>query len=124
MKKTCKLVGLLSSLALGTTLASAADFADHVQVNVPFSFVLAGKSFPAGQYTVKETDAGLILVEGEGGAAMALTVPGEKLKAAHGPALAFTPNNGREYLAAVQGEFTTREVPLHLTETRALSMGR
>ena len=123
MKKVCKIAGLVTALALGsTTLVSAAEIADRVQVNVPFSFVLAGKSFSAGQYTVKETDAGLILVEGEGGTAMALTVPGEKLKASHGPALAFTASNGREYLVRVQGEYTTRAVPVHLTDGRSLTM--
>ena len=122
MKKVCKLVGLLSALALGTTLVSAAEIADRVQVNVPFAFVLAGKSFPAGRYMIKETDAGVILVQGDGGAAIALTVPGEKLKTAHRPALAFTTSNGREYLVGVQSENTTREVPLHLTNVRTLSM--
>jgi hypothetical protein len=124
MKKVCKLLGLLGALALGTTLVSAADVADLVQVNIPFSFVLAGKAFPAGQYRIKETDAGLLLVQGEGGAGIALTVPAEKLKAAQGPALTFTANNGREYLVRVQGAYTTRAVPVHLTDGHALTMAR
>ena len=122
MKNLLKFTGLLGALALGTTFASAAPGGDPMHVDIPFSFVVAGKVFPAGQYTVQETDSGIILVRGQGAAAMALSLPGNALKSGSLPAVQFTSNNGREYLAAVQDQISARTVPLHPIETRTLTL--
>ena len=122
MKKICKFVGLLGVLALGTTIASAEPAGQSLRVNVPFSFVLAGKVFPAGFYTVQQTNSGVILVSGQGTAAIALTIPGEPVKQGSLPALRFASNSGREYLVSVDGDNNSRTVPLHVLDTRALTL--
>jgi hypothetical protein len=122
MKKLCKLVGLLSALALGTLIASAAPFLDPIHVTIPFSFVVAGKIFPAGRYTVQQTDTGVILVQGQGSAALALTFPGSLEKAGSQPALHFTASNGQQYLIAVDGPYSSRVIPTHAPETRTLTL--
>ena len=122
MKKVCKFVGLLGAMALGTTIMSAAPAADSIHVNIPFAFVVAGKLFPAGQYTVQESDSGIILVQGEGKSAIALTLPGNPVKAGSLPALRFTGSNGREYLASVDSISNSRTVPMHAYETRTLTL--
>lgn len=121
MKKLCKLVVLLGALALGTTIMFAEPASDSLVVNVPFSFVVSGRLFPAGQYTVHESDTGIILVQGEGKSAVALTVPANPVKAGL-PALHFTASNGREYLAAVDSESSSRAIPMHAYETRTLTL--
>jgi hypothetical protein len=122
MKKLCKFVGLLGALALAATIVSAESATDSLRVNVPFSFVIAGKLFPAGQYTVQETDAGLILVQGEGKSAAALTIPGNPMKAGAVPALHFTASNGHEHLVSVDNESSSRALPMRAYETRVLTL--
>lgn len=122
--KISKNLMLLSALALGTTLASAATAVDTLRVNVPFSFVLAGKVFPAGQYTVQESSSGVMTIMGEGKSAVALTVPASPAKAGSAPALHFTSTNSREYLVAIDSESVTRSVPQHAYETRTLTLSK
>jgi hypothetical protein len=122
MKNLLKFAGLLGALALGTTIASASSSSDYIRVNVPFPFVVAGKAFPAGQYTVQQTDRGLLLVRGEGSAAMTLSIPGGSVKAGTLPALHFTANNGREYLVEVNDDTSSHSLPLPATETRTLTI--
>ena len=122
MKNICKFVGLVSALALGTAIASAANAADAMRVNVPFTFVVSGKVFPAGQYTVQETDTGVILVQGQGTAAVALSIPGVQAKADSLPGLHFRASNGQEYLVAVDSDAGSRAVPMHALETRTLTL--
>jgi hypothetical protein len=122
MKTIYKFVVLLGALALGTTVACAASSAESIHVNIPFAFVLAGKVFPAGEYTVQETDTGMILVQGSGLSAVALTVPASPMKEGSTPALHFTASNGHEYLVAVDSESMRRTVPMRSLETHALSV--
>jgi len=52
---------VLASAALSVTPAMAAS-----QVNIPFSFVASGKSFPAGQYVVdKDGNGGFLTMRGD-----------------------------------------------------------
>jgi hypothetical protein len=120
MKKVCKVVSLVGALALGTTIVSASEIAETIQGTVPFSFVVGSKVFPAGEYTFKETNSGVIVVQGAGTAALALTIPAN-MKPGSLPALRFTPSNGRTYLVGVEGANMSRELPLHVTETRTLA---
>jgi len=123
MKSFCKFIGLMGALALATTIASAASTADSIHVNIPFSFVVAGKVFPAGQYIVQQSDSGIILVQGQKASAMALSIPGSPGKYDSVPSLHFTSSNGQEYLAAVDGYSSTRAVPVP-TETRTLTLSK
>jgi hypothetical protein len=122
MKKFCKLMVLLGALALGTNIASASGITESIHVDVPFSFVVAGKVFPAGQYLVQESDGGIILIRGEGAAAIVLSIPSGFAKADKLPALHFTTNNGQEYLVAIDGQNSSRAIPVHASETRTLTL--
>jgi hypothetical protein len=122
MKNICKILCLLGALTLGTTIAWPAGIVDSLRVNVPFSFVVAGKMFPAGQYTVQETDSGVILVRGVGTAAVVLSIPHSPAKLDNFPALRFTASNGQGYLIAVDGQNSSRMIPLPATGTRTLTL--
>ena len=54
-----------------------------MRVKVPFSFVLAGKEFSAGEYRVNENSNGLVIVQGAGHAAVVVTTPAESKPGCH-----------------------------------------
>jgi hypothetical protein len=62
-KKSMVLAGAFLLVAGATTHAAAASV---VEVKVPFSFVVHGKNFPAGQYMVETNDqSSVLLIRGE-----------------------------------------------------------
>jgi len=92
----------VTGVLLGGSLAASA--AEHLVVNVPFSFVLAGLEFQPGQYSVDESSNGVLTVSGGGRGALVLTTPAELTRAGAATALRFA-NDGREYhLVGVQVE--------------------
>ena len=66
MGKSIMLAGALVLVAGAATNAAASN---AVEVNVPFPFVVHGKSFPAGQYTIERDDTtpSVLLIRGEKG---------------------------------------------------------
>ncbi len=106
------------------SLAGAAEFHHNLRVNVPFAFVVAGQQFAPGQYEVKESNSGLIIVQGGGQAAAVLSTPGENAKTGDVSKLSFTSDNSREYLirVAVEGE-QTRNVTVPALTQRKLTLG-
>ena len=74
-----KWIAVAGILAGGSLAASAAE---NLRVNVPFSFVLAGLEFQAGQYTLEQSNSGVLTLQGEGHGAMAITVPAEQVRRA------------------------------------------
>jgi hypothetical protein len=119
--KLFKLMGVIGAFAF-STLASAGMSGESLRVHVPFSFVLAGQEFTAGEYQVLQNDSGIILVQGEGKAAMAMSVPAGLVKSGTAPNLRFTNNDQKEYLVGVQGELTSRAIPLRAYEQRKLTL--
>jgi hypothetical protein len=100
-----KFVAIAGVLAGGSLTASAAE---HIRVNVPFSFVVAGLQFQPGQYTLDEnTVNGVITVQGGGRGAAVLTVPGESAKAGSGTSLRFVTDGKAYHLVSVQVEGET-----------------
>jgi hypothetical protein len=115
-----KFVAVAGVLFGGSVAASAAE---HLVVNVPFSFVLAGLEFQPGQYTVDESSNGVMTVSGGGRGALVLTTPAELTKAGGTTALRFS-NDGREYhLVGVQVEGeVSRSVNAPSIQERKLTM--
>ena len=102
-------------------LLSAASTYDAIYVHVPFAFVAAGQSFSAGEYRVHRADSGLILIQGNGKAAAAITVPGSLAEPAAATALRFSSDGEREHLVALQVEGeATRRIVSHPADTRKL----
>jgi len=101
-------------MTLGATTQSL-----HVQV--PFSFIVAGKQFAAGEYFVHETENGLILIQGNGLAAAVLSVPGGVSNTGNS-GLVFRTLGTKEYLIEVREEGdVNRSIPLHLYQRRKLT---
>ncbi len=71
------------SAALPALLSAASPY-DSLYVHVPFEFVAAGQSFSPGDYRIHRADNGVILIQGNGKAAAAISVPGSIGKAWRG----------------------------------------
>jgi len=119
---------LFKALAIAGVLASSgavfqASASQVLRVNVPFSFVVAGKEFSAGDYKVEETNAGTIFVQGLHQGAVVLSVPSEAFKQGAATALVFTAGQSRRYLAGVkvEGE-SSRAIPTHTPADRQLNI--
>jgi hypothetical protein len=101
--RTFKTIALASVLGIaGAALPASAS--QNLRVNVPFSFMLAGQEFSAGQYRVEQSDNGLIIVQGEGHAAAVLSIPSNLAKRRDTSSLHFATSDSREYLVGVQIE--------------------
>ncbi|MBV9443635.1 MAG: hypothetical protein JO217_13210 [Acidobacteriaceae bacterium] len=109
-------------LALGIpSFAAAASTTQTLLVNVPFSFVMAGKEFAPGTYRVEQNASGLILIRGGEQAAMSLSIPASFGKAGEAPGLRFASSNDQEYLVGVNGEID-RLIPLPKAEGRKITV--
>jgi hypothetical protein len=63
----------------------------QLRLNIPFDFMVKGKTLPAGHYIVRHgtIDDGVWTIESGHGSAIFLTNPVESSKVAHGPSLVF-----------------------------------
>ena len=82
-----------TGVVMGMALTASAE--ENMRVKVPFSFVLAGKEFAAGEYRVNENSNGLVIVQGAGQAAAVVTTPAESKPGITG--LRFTTADNHEY---------------------------
>jgi hypothetical protein len=58
---------LFTLLALGLLFATASAYAQTaLKANVPFNFIVAGNTLPAGEYTIQslDTNAGVLIIRG------------------------------------------------------------
>ena len=111
----------LSALAL-PVLVSAASSSQTLQVHVPFSFTMAGEEFAPGDYRVQQNDNGIMSVQGNGKAAMALTSPSRSGKPGTPASLQFTGDQQHEYLVGIHVEgVPDRALPVHFEEGRKLA---
>ena len=96
-----KFVAVTGVLLGGSLVASAAE---HMVVNVPFAFVLAGLEFQPGQYSVDQNSNGVLTVSGGGRGALVLTTPAELTKAGASSAVRFSTDGHEYHLVGVQVE--------------------
>lgn len=108
MKKTQKLINtaLLAVSALACQCTFAAE--STITLHVPFAFVLAGKTLPAGAYTV-DTDGTVVAVRGTAGTTVVASGP-EALDRNAQPALIFARRSGAMYLVGVRTEDDARMI--------------
>lgn len=120
--KVLKTISVFGALALGA-FSSAASAAEYMRVNVPFSFVVAGQQFGAGEYVVSQNEAGVILVQGGGKGAMVISTPGALASGTAGASLRFTNAQDQMHLTTVsQPGVETRSIPVHAGEQRVVTM--
>jgi hypothetical protein len=115
-------LGAIGLLAFAAASAPAA-IADSMRVHVPFAFVVAGQQFAPGDYTVTQSDTGIVSVQGAGHGAMALSFPAEPVPG-NAPGLRFTASSETRYLVGVQGEALARFIPVPTSPQRKLTLTR
>jgi hypothetical protein len=105
----------------GSAFASATTHS--LRVNVPFSFVVAGQNFSAGNYNVNETENGVVTVQGQGKAAAVITIPSGAATSKDGTCLRFTSDGHEEHLSAVEVQgYEKRAVPVNISSERKLTL--
>lgn len=114
-------LGTISLLGFAAAASPAASIANSMRVHVPFAFVVAGQEFAAGDYTVSQSDSGIVCVQGAGKAAMALSYPAATVPRT-APGLRFTRSEQREYLVGIHGEELARSIPVHTYQPRKLTL--
>ena len=117
--KIFKTLGVLSALAL-SSLAPAAMIGDYIAVRVPFSFVAAGREFPAGHYRIQNGENGTIYIQGAGKSVITMSIPSGVARPDAVPNLQFTRAGDKEYLTGVQSQETVRSIPLHVADDRKI----
>jgi hypothetical protein len=112
-----KLMKLFQTLLVAGSVAlpallPAASPSDSLYVHVPFQFVAAGQSFSPGDYHIESAENGVILIQGNGKAAAAITFPGSMSKPGAPTGLKFSSDGHQKRLVGVQvqGE-ATRTLP-------------
>jgi copper(I)-binding protein len=116
MFKTLVLTGVVA-ISGAVFPASAAE---NLHVNVPFSFMVGSAKMAPGNYTISQSDNGMITVVGSKSSAMVLSVPSDYTKGDK-TALNFTSENNTPVLTQIQvSGSVSREIPLRSNERKAL----
>jgi hypothetical protein len=103
--KFCKF-SLFIALLVAACLPSVAQV-EQLRLNIPFDFIVKGKTLPAGHYVVQRLgslDGSVWAIEGGQGSAMFLTNPVESPKTAHGPSVIFLKSGDQYSLLQIWGE--------------------
>ena len=117
-----KLIHALGAIgALVFAAASPAAIADSMRVHVPFAFVVAGQEFAPGDYIVRQSESGIVSVQGAGKAALTISYPAATAPG-KAPGLRFTKTEQKAYLVGVQGEELSRSIPVHTYGQRKLTL--
>jgi hypothetical protein len=108
--KFCK-VGLFFALLVAVCLPAMAQ--TTMRVNVPFNFIAAGKSLPAGQYIVGPVASFTCAwsLSSDHTSAMIITNPADFTAKAHRPSLVFMNAGGAYSLVEIWNSHSGRNVP-------------
>ena len=97
----------LFTLRLSAALSPVALLAqDQINAAIPFDFTIGARSFPAGDYSVRQVSGYVLLVQSikEGTGVMTMTIPTQKAKKAGTPVLLFNKYEDTYFLSKVSGE--------------------
>jgi len=105
---------LWMALLVAACLPAAAQ-TGQLRLNIPFDFIVKGKTLPAGHYVVKRLgtiDDSVWTLEGDQASAMFLTNPVESPKVSHNPSLIFLKAGDQYSLQQIwDGQHFGRELP-------------
>jgi len=97
-----------------------ASAAEGLHVSVPFSFMVGGTKMPAGDYSVTQSENGMVTLSGSKASAMVLTVPADYSKS-NTTGLNFTSSADSPVLTGIQvSGSVSREIPNHSAERKAV----
>ena len=105
-KKRLISTAVFTAFAMATQCAFAAD--TSITLRVPFAFVVAGRTMPAGAYTI-EASGSVVAVRGSGASVLVAGEPQSFVPYAE-PGLIFSRHGGTSYLVGVRTEEETRSI--------------
>jgi hypothetical protein len=94
---------LLTLAVMGLTMTSQAQITSVIKVNIPFEFNFAGRTFPAGEYSLMRPMQHLLVLRDSRGHSIAQTFTGgvESLTPADATRLKFSNSDGQYVLTEV-----------------------
>lgn len=109
MKKSAKILFAVA-LVLGLSGAARAESQDKIVVSLPFSFVVGGKTLPAGTYTVRRSSfnltSPLLLTRTDDGTSVFVLPALRENASGSMPEVTFQRAGGENFLSAVRtGEY-------------------
>jgi hypothetical protein len=105
MKNT--IVRTLVTLGLSALLSPVALLAQsQINATIPFDFTIGAKSFAAGDYSVRQVNENVLLIQSikDGTGVMTMTLPGETTKRGGVPVLTFNRYGDSYFLSKVSGD--------------------
>lgn len=121
MKKQITTIVATLSLFVALTVIGIAGLGSAVRANIPFDFTIAGKTLPAGQYTMmRGTGQGTLLIRNtEKGWAAATIAQDGNVKDDGKAVLQFHRYGDQYFLATVSDGNTASELPMTKAERKA-----
>ena len=107
------------TLAIGSVIGIAgaalpASAQDGLRVSVPFAFQVGETRLPAGDYSVTQSENGMLLLTGAKASAMVMTVPADYTKG-DTYKLSFVSKTDPVLTSVQMSGAYTREIPNHIT---------
>jgi hypothetical protein len=126
MKKQILNVVVTLSVIVTLSVAVLAGLSRKLEANVPFDFMVNGKTLPAGQYTVEQGNAQNVLVIRSWETKQAIGVIAQRLEVSAGtkPQLTFHRYGDQYFLAQVIDGARGSELPKSKAEREAAKAGR
>jgi hypothetical protein len=126
MKKQILNVVVTLSIIVTLTVAGFAALRTRVEANVPFDFMVSGKTLPAGQYSIALTDKGdaLMIRNGETKQGVIVMARNCEVAAAGKPQLIFNRYGNQYFLAKVLGQTSGNELLKSKAEREAARANR
>ena len=126
---TAKFVLAVSFLMLGSVSAANAQIGPGaLKLNIPHSFVLRDKTYPAGEYTIRRTAStvdspSLLILQGKDESAIFDTIPTESVDPAKSTQLVFDKVGDQYFLSKiwVKGEITGNEITRTKSERKMIA---
>ena len=114
----------MCAIAFGVLTARAVS-AQTLRVQIPFAFMAAGQAFSPGDYSITESDNGVVVVRnGDGKTAAVISRPASS-KPSSTTGLQFTKGEMHTYLSGVhvEGE-PSRSIPVMMQGQRSLTISQ
>lgn len=105
MKNT--MIRTLVTIGLSAVLSPVALLAQsQINATIPFDFTIGAKSFAAGDYSVRQLNDSVLLIQSlkDGKGVMTMVLPGETTKKAGIPVLTFNRYGDHYFLSGVSGD--------------------
>jgi hypothetical protein len=115
---------VVGAIAIGVLTARAVG-AQTLRVQIPFAFIAAGHEFAPGDYSVTESDNGVVVVRSGVGKSAALISRPASAKLSSTSGLQFTKGEQHTYLSGVhvEGE-PMRAIPVIVQGQRSLTISQ